>query len=86
MIDLRVHPRVSHHLLDFFSTVAKKMGSTFVLGFISAMDGERDPRGLVAAFPLHARVAATVPSGPITEDLFEVVACYFPIDFSPVSY
>ena len=61
------------------------MGSTFVFGFISAMDGERDPRGLVTVFLLHAKIAATVPSGPITEDFFEVVACYFPIDFSPVS-
>ncbi|CAL4187032.1 unnamed protein product, partial [Meganyctiphanes norvegica] len=59
------------------------MGSDFILGFISSMDGEKDPRNLVLLFSIYPMIAQSVPVGPFTEDLFEVAAAYFPIDFVP---
>lgn len=61
------------------------MGTDFVLGFITAMDGEKDPRNLVLLFALIPTIVNHLPLGPFTEDMFEVVAAYFPIDFVPVS-
>ena len=60
------------------------MGSDFVLGFITAMDGEKDPRNLVLLFAVLPTIAKCLPLGPFVEELFEVVAAYFPIDFVPV--
>ncbi|XP_063604037.1 MMS19 nucleotide excision repair protein homolog [Penaeus indicus] len=61
----------------------KEMGTDFVLGFITAMDGEKDPRNLVLLFALIPTIVSHLPLGPFTEDMFEVVAAYFPIDFVP---
>ena len=63
----------------------KEMGTNFVLGFIQAMDGEREPGCLLCAFSVFPIVAASIDAKELTEDLFEVVACYFPVDFTPVS-
>lgn len=56
-------------------------------GLIGAVDGERDPRNLLLVFSL---VGDVVHSGlalqPFVEELFEVVAAYFPIDFVPVRH
>lgn len=61
------------------------MGHDFVFGFIQSMDGEKDPRSLVLVFQLAATVAADFDIKRFVEELFEVVACYFPIDFTPPS-
>lgn len=59
------------------------MGTDFVYGFIGAMDGERDPRLLVFLFDYIPVFLKTFPLGHLTDDMFEVIACYFPIDFNP---
>lgn len=59
------------------------MGSDFVYGFINAMDGERDPRILVFLFDYVPVFLATFPLAHLTDEMFEVIACYFPIDFNP---
>lgn len=59
------------------------MGTDFVYGFIGAMDGERDPRLLMFLFNYIPTFLDTFPLGHLTEDMFEVIACYFPIDFNP---
>lgn len=50
------------------------------------MEGEADPRNLLVVFSM---VMALIRSGltlqPFVEELFEVVAAYFPIEFVPVS-
>ncbi|XP_050733299.1 MMS19 nucleotide excision repair protein homolog [Eriocheir sinensis] len=65
-------------------TALKEMGLPLLSGLIGAIDGERDPRNLLLVFSL---VAEVVHSGlalqPFVEELFEVVAAYFPIDFVP---
>lgn len=59
------------------------MGPDFVYGFINAMDGERDPRILLFLFDFLPKFLETFPLGHLNEEAFEVVACYFPIDFNP---
>ena len=57
----------------------------FVYGFIQAMDGEKDPRNLIICFECIRLICAKLNLGPFVEEMFEVFACYFPIDFTPVS-
>lgn len=59
------------------------MGTDFVYGFIGAMDGERDPRLLIFLFDFIPTFLKTFPLGHLNDDMFEVIACYFPIDFNP---
>ncbi|XP_063220650.1 MMS19 nucleotide excision repair protein homolog isoform X2 [Bacillus rossius redtenbacheri] len=52
-----------------------------VLGIISMIDGERDPRNLLFIFSWLPRFIASFPLGHLVEEMFEVLACYFPVDF-----
>ncbi|KAK3603029.1 hypothetical protein CHS0354_037777 [Potamilus streckersoni] len=61
----------------------QSMQGDFVYGFIQAMDAEKDPRNLILAFRCARIVAQNFPISVFAEELFEVTACYFPIDFSP---
>lgn len=63
----------------------KSMGPDFVYGVISSMDGESDPRNLMLLFNILPLFIKEFPLGHLTEEMFEVVACYFPIDFNAVS-
>lgn len=59
------------------------MGSAFVYGLINAIDGEQDPRILLQIFQFVPHVLRTFPLMHLTEEMFEVCACYFPVDFNP---
>ncbi|GAB1605862.1 MMS19 nucleotide excision repair protein homolog [Argonauta hians] len=61
----------------------KKMEGDFVCGFIQAMDGEKDPRNLRLAFQCAEIILKHLPLGNFVEEIFEITACYFPIDFQP---
>ena len=61
------------------------MGQDFTYGLLTSVDGEKDPRNLVLIFSLFPIVVKNINLGPFTEEMFEVVAAYFPIDFVPVS-
>ena len=63
----------------------QKFSSDFVYGFIQSMDGEKDPRNLYVCFDCICLACQKLSFGPFVEELFEVFACYFPIDFTPVS-
>jgi DNA repair/transcription protein MET18/MMS19 len=52
---------------------------------MQAMDSEQDPRNLILAFTCATIVVQNFPLGVFVEEMFEVVSCYFPIDFTPVS-
>lgn len=56
----------------------------FVYGLIQSMDGEKDPRNLLICFECIRLVCQQVNLGPFVDETFEVFACYFPIDFTPV--
>ncbi|XP_060063604.1 MMS19 nucleotide excision repair protein homolog [Ylistrum balloti] len=61
----------------------QKLGGDFVLGFIQAMDAEKDPRNLVLAFRCATTIIHNFSLGVFVEEMFEVVSCYFPVDFTP---
>lgn len=58
----------------------------FVYGFVQAMDGEKDPRNLLICFECIRLICLQVKLGPFVDETFEVFACYFPIDFTPVKF
>jgi len=62
----------------------KSMGPDLVYGIISSMDGERDPNNLMLLFNILPPFIKDFPLGHLTEEMFEVMACYFPVDFNPV--
>ena len=63
----------------------KLLGPDFVFGVISTIDGERDPRNLLQLFGMLPHFIKTFPLGHLTEEMFDVVSCYFPVDFYSVS-
>ena len=62
----------------------QKLEGDFVYGYMQAMDSEKDPRNLVLAFACAFLVVQNFSLGVFVEEFFEVVSCYFPIDFTPV--
>ncbi|XP_031843171.2 MMS19 nucleotide excision repair protein isoform X1 [Nomia melanderi] len=61
----------------------KAMGPDFVYGVITCIDGERDPRNLMLLFSILPQFIQEFSLGHLTEEMFEVIACYFPVDFNP---
>ncbi|XP_072932864.1 MMS19 nucleotide excision repair protein [Epargyreus clarus] len=61
----------------------KSLGPDFVYGVISSIDGERDPRNLMFLFNFLPTFVANIPLGHLVEEMFEVISCYYPIDFHP---
>ncbi|XP_066255036.1 MMS19 nucleotide excision repair protein [Euwallacea similis] len=63
--------------------VVNTMAIDFAYGVISLIDGERDPTNLDFLFcwiPSFLKIATL---GHLTEEMFEVLSCYFPVDFKP---
>eukprot|EP00038_Savillea_parva_P031031 m.82395 g.82395 ORF g.82395 m.82395 type:complete len:1037 (+) comp9462_c0_seq1:41-3151(+) len=67
----------------FGSALRTQFGDAFAAGMARQVDQEKDPRCLLLAFEYVEAVARDFPLGPHTEDVFDVVACYFPISFTP---
>lgn len=59
----------------------KPFGADFVFGFIQAMDSEKDPRNLVLCFENSYKIIKELDYEIFIEDLFEVLSCYFPVEF-----
>jgi Dos2-interacting transcription regulator of RNA-Pol-II len=55
-------------------------GNTF-----QAVDEEKDPNNLVLIFSCWPIILTNFDLEPLTEDVFDTMACYFPIDFTPPS-
>jgi hypothetical protein len=56
----------------------------FVYAYLQMIDGERDPRNLLFVFGLTPRILAQVPGWErLAEELFDVTACYYPINYKP---
>ncbi|XP_014487511.1 PREDICTED: MMS19 nucleotide excision repair protein homolog [Dinoponera quadriceps] len=58
------------------------MGPDLIDGIINTIDGERDPNNLMLLFSILPYVIREIPLGHLTEEMFAVVACYFPVDFN----
>ncbi|XP_029667958.1 MMS19 nucleotide excision repair protein homolog [Formica exsecta] len=61
----------------------KSMGSDLIYGIINSIDGERDPNNLMLLFNVLPHFIKKFPLGHLAEEMFEVMACYFPVDFNP---
>ncbi|XP_076255143.1 MMS19 nucleotide excision repair protein [Rhynchophorus ferrugineus] len=61
--------------------VVDTMQNEFVYGVISSIDGERDPKNLVYLFKWIQLFLKKVKLAHLTEEMFDVLACYFPVDF-----
>lgn len=60
------------------------MGPDFLYCVISSVDGERDPNNLILLFRILPQFLKNFPLGHLAEETFDVIACYFPIDFHEV--
>lgn len=78
---------IFYEIIEFCSrTYMNRLTSTkdeFLQGMIAALEGERDPRNLLRIFTFMPKVMELYPLGHWTEEMFEVFACYFPVDFHP---
>ncbi|XP_028166780.1 MMS19 nucleotide excision repair protein homolog [Ostrinia furnacalis] len=74
---------ITQNLMDKNLEYIKSLGPDFVYGVISAMDGERDPRNLLFLFSFLFTFLKEVPLGHLVDEMFEVISCYYPIDFHP---
>ena len=70
-------------LSDNYQPELDGMGADFIYGVIQAVEGERDPRNLVFLFEFMPRFISVYSLRHLTEEMFEVFSCYFPIDFHP---
>eukprot|EP00761_Pharyngomonas_kirbyi_P000814 gb/GECH01000815.1/.p1 GENE.gb/GECH01000815.1/~~gb/GECH01000815.1/.p1 ORF type:complete len:990 (+),score=233.89 gb/GECH01000815.1/:1-2970(+) len=67
----------------------QECGVEFVSGFIQSIDGERDPRNLLKVLEVFndlCRIDTTKAQNAIrdlSEELFDVISCYFPVSFRP---
>ncbi|XP_066598678.1 MMS19 nucleotide excision repair protein [Prorops nasuta] len=61
----------------------KAMGADFIYGFITFIDGERDPRNLMLLFNILPYFMKQFSLGHLEEEMFEIISCYFPVDFNP---
>lgn len=50
---------------------------------INAIEGERDPRNLIIIFTFIPKLLKLFKLDGLKEEMFDVLACYFPIDFNP---
>lgn len=71
-------------LLENYKQEVLAMGGDFVYSFISIVDGEQDPRNLLHVFDLAYDIIKTgFDISKCVEEFFDVISCYFPIDFEP---
>ncbi|XP_050484310.1 MMS19 nucleotide excision repair protein isoform X1 [Bombus huntii] len=61
----------------------KAMGPDFIYGFITSIETERDPSNLMILFDVLPYFMKKLSLGHLAGEMFEVIACYFPVDFHP---
>ncbi|XP_017081741.2 MMS19 nucleotide excision repair protein homolog [Drosophila eugracilis] len=74
---------IFQYLTINFKDELQTMAGDFVYGLINSIDGERDPRNLDIIFSFMPEFLSTYPLLHLAEEMFEIFACYFPIDFNP---
>uniref|UniRef100_A0A0K0E0E4 MMS19 nucleotide excision repair protein n=1 Tax=Strongyloides stercoralis TaxID=6248 RepID=A0A0K0E0E4_STRER len=80
------------YLFDIFSFLIqteerinnlKILESDIVLAFVTASNGEKDPRLLMKVFKIFLQIVKHFSLGHFVEDMFDVVACYYPVEYTP---
>lgn len=75
--------KILKQLSENHEDILKSMGGDFIYGVINSIDGERDPRNLEFIFTFMPGFIDKYPLLHLYEEMFEIFACYFPIDFNP---
>ncbi|CAO3612092.1 unnamed protein product [Mucor hiemalis] len=75
--------KVFANLINKHAAALKSNNNNFVYGFTQVLDGEKDPRNLMAAFQIMKTIVDNFDISAHVEDIFEVTFCYFPITFKP---
>ncbi|RWS04256.1 hypothetical protein B4U79_16430 [Dinothrombium tinctorium] len=70
-------------LLENYIEDLKQIKSDFLIGFIQAAEGERDPRCLLVIFHTFVKITENLSLGHLDEEMFELVGCYFPVTYNP---
>ena len=73
------------HLLRNRTEDIKALATQFTVGFLQAFEGEKDPRNLLLIFSTVSSMLNILPINHLVEDVFESLAVYFPVDFTPPS-
>lgn len=73
---------ILRHAVDSFGPELAKQPE-FVPGFVTALEGEKDPRNLLLGFGLARDIIERFDIEPYAEDMFEMLFSYFPITFRP---
>ncbi|CAL1536085.1 unnamed protein product [Lymnaea stagnalis] len=81
--DRRATYTIFQNLIGSAKKAIEEMGGDFIIGFIQQMDSEKDPRNLIICFNIAHFISSNLYLGPFTEEMFEILGCYFPIDFTP---
>lgn len=74
---------LEHLLQTHFRQVCDLGQQRFTMAFMQSAQGEREPIVLILVLKIHYKVASRLKLGVVTEDMFEMVACYFPLDYEP---
>nr|XP_023019958.1 MMS19 nucleotide excision repair protein homolog isoform X1 [Leptinotarsa decemlineata] len=73
---------IFHILSVKFQAELVSMKLEYVQGVMNAIDGERDPKNLLFLFKWLRIFFSFVSLGHLSEDMFETIACYFPVDYT----
>ncbi|KAF5335990.1 hypothetical protein D9611_006343 [Ephemerocybe angulata] len=63
--------------------VLKGMGLKFLDGYLSFVEGEKDPRNLVLVFAMDRVILIEFDISQRVQTFYDVIFCYFPITFRP---
>ncbi|KAH1022363.1 hypothetical protein HUJ04_011778 [Dendroctonus ponderosae] len=80
-LDRYVIFQIYHSALTVHTKEVQSMGLDFVYGVISSIEGERDPKNLMYLFQWLQAFLQVVDLQHLTEEMFDVLSCYFPVDF-----
>ncbi|KAF7991361.1 hypothetical protein HCN44_002923 [Aphidius gifuensis] len=72
-------------LFDTKSDDLKTFGPDIIYGILSSIDPEADPRNLIILFNFLPNFIKTFKLGHLTEEMFDCLSRYFPVDFNSQS-
>ncbi|TDL24084.1 ARM repeat-containing protein [Rickenella mellea] len=90
-VNMKAHVQSTRHhvfaivdsLMARHRDALKNMGDSFLRGYITLADGEKDPRNLLLAFSIARVIAIEFDITNHVDSLFDITFCYFPITFRP---
>lgn len=80
--DRLIYYKIINQFVNRFSEEFIKIGPDFIYGLITLIQGERNPINLNYLFQILPNIFSKFQLGHLSEEVFDTVACYFPIDFN----